>query len=147
VGRLTFPRGSRLYFDAAPIIYSVEEHRVYWPELQPVWTAFNAGELQIVTSELSLLETLVRPIRDGNANLAEAYNELLTGGDVFLIPVNTSILRASAELRAHQNFKTPDAIHCATALSSGCDFLIANDNGFRRLENINVVILSDLLAE
>lgn len=145
MGRLTFPSGSRLYLDTSPIIYSVEEHDVYWPELQPIWTAFSKEEIQIVTSELSLLETLVRPIRDGNTDLAKTYDELLTGDDVFLIPVNTDILRTSAELRARHNFKTPDAIHAATALASNCEVFISNDAGFRRLENINVVILSDLL--
>jgi putative addiction module antidote len=60
VGRLNFPRGSRLYLDTVPIIYTVEEHDVYWTELQPIWTAFAAGEVQIVTSEISLLETLVQ---------------------------------------------------------------------------------------
>lgn len=145
MGKLTFPHGSRLYFDTAPIIYSVEEHAVYWPELQPIWKAFSVGELQIVTSELSLLETLIRPIRDDNADLTQTYDELLTGGEVFLFPINISILRAAAELRAQQNFKTPDAIHAATATLSNCDYLISNDTGFRRLTTIDVVTLSDLI--
>ena len=144
MGRLNIPRGSRLYLDTAPIIYSVEEHDVYWPELQPIWKALGAGELQVVTSEISLLETLVHPIRYDNSELADSYNELLTGGEVYLVPITASVLRTAAEFRAHQNFKTPDAIHCATALLSGCEFLIANDTGFRRLKNIEVIILSDL---
>ncbi len=142
---LTFLRGSRIYLDTAPLIYTIEEHGVYWPELQPVWTEFRDGKLRIVTSELSLLETLVRPIREGNAGLANAYDELLTAGEVSLIPVTTSILRAAAELRANHNLKTPDAIHAATAIASNCDYLVANDNGFRRLTDINVIILADLV--
>lgn len=145
MGRLTFPPGSRLYLDTAPIIYSVEEHGVYWPELQPIWTAFSKGVCQIFTSELSLLETLVRPIREGNTDLAKGYDELLTGGEIFLIPIDIDVLRASAELRAHHNLKTPDAIHAATALASNCEVFISNDAAFRRLENINVVMLSDLI--
>ena len=145
MGRLTFPHGARLYFDTAPIIYSVEKHPVYWPVLETVWAVSNAEKFQLVTSELTLLETLVQPVRDGNGELAGAYEALLS--DVFLIPITRSILREATRLRAHQNFKTPDAIHGATALSSGCDFLIANDNGFRRLENIEVIILSDMLSE
>ncbi|MBK9527483.1 MAG: hypothetical protein IPO41_04005 [Acidobacteria bacterium] len=38
-------------------IYAIEEHDVYWLHLQPIWTAFTAGEVQIVTSEITLLET------------------------------------------------------------------------------------------
>lgn len=144
MGRLNFPRGTKLYLDTAPIIYAIEEHEVYWTELQPIWTAFAAGEIQVVTSEISLLETLVHPIRDNNSKLADTYNELLTESEVFLIPISTEILRAAAELRANHNLKTPDAIHAATAVASGCQHLIANDSGFRRLTSIDVIILDDL---
>lgn len=145
MGRLNFPQGSRLYLDTAPFIYAIEEHIVYWDYLRPIWTAFEAGEVQVVTSEISLLETLVQPIRDNNSKLANTYNELLTGSEVFLVPVSTEILRTAAELRATQNFKTPDAIHAATAMTSGCQYLVANDNGFRRLTSIEVFILDDLI--
>ena len=145
--RLTFREHSKLYLDAAPIIYSVEEHPNYWPSLQQVWARLDEGAIKVITSELSLLETLVVPIRDQNTRLVEAYETLLTGFRVEMLPITDTVLRSAAKLRAEQNFKTADAIHCATALSSGCDILIANDAGFRRLANINVVILSDLLAE
>lgn len=145
MGRLSFPHGTRLYLDTAPIIYAIEEHEIYWTELQPIWAAFEAGEVQIVTSEISLLETLVQPIRDNNSKLADTYNELLTGSEIFLVPVSTEILRAAAKLRANHNLKTPDAIHAATAIASNCDYLVANDNGFRRLTDINVIILADLV--
>lgn len=80
MGRLTYPPGSRLYLDTAPIIYAIEEHIAYWDRLRPIWTAFEAGEVQVVTSEMSLLETLVHPIRDNNSDLVDTYVELLTGG-------------------------------------------------------------------
>lgn len=145
MGRLDLASGTRLYLDTAPIIYAIEEHDVYWLHLQPIWTAFTAGEVQIVTSEITLLETLVRPLRDRDSKLADTYNELLTGSEVFLIPISTDILRAAAELRAKHNLKTPDAIHAATAITSGCQHLIANDNGFRRITTIDVIILDDLI--
>ncbi|MBK9527482.1 MAG: PIN domain-containing protein [Acidobacteria bacterium] len=59
--------------------------------------------------------------------------------------MSTDILRAAAELRAKHNLKTPDAIHAATAITSGCQHLIANDNGFRRITTIDVIILDDLI--
>ncbi len=73
MGRLTFPRGSRIYLDTAPIIYSVEEHESYWRLLQPFWALLQNGEIYVVTSELSLLETLVLPLRHKDADLISAY--------------------------------------------------------------------------
>ncbi|MEQ1605637.1 MAG: PIN domain-containing protein [Pyrinomonadaceae bacterium] len=144
MGRLDFPYGSRLYFDTAPIIYSVEKHPVYWPLLETLWAISNAEKFHLVTSELTILETLVQPIRNGNTDLAAAYKEFLSGDDFYLIPISTEVLRTAAELRANHNLKTPDAIHAASAISSGCEYLIANDNGFKRLSDIDVIILNDL---
>ena len=143
--RLTFPRGSRVYLDTAPIIYSVEEHESYWPFLKPLWDSLKNGEIEVVTSELSVLETLVVPIRNENADLTAGYETLLTASYVELIPITIPILRTAAKLRAEQNLKTPDAIHAATASLSNCDHLVSNDSGFRRITGINVVVLSDLI--
>jgi predicted nucleic acid-binding protein len=70
---------------------------------------------------------------------------LLTASHVELIPITVPILRTAAKLRAEQNLKTPDAIHAATAALSNCDFLISNDEGFRRLTSVSVIILNDLI--
>lgn len=144
MGRLTFPSGSRIYLDTAPIIYSVEEHESYWTVLRPVWAFLKNGEIEVVTSELSMLETLVRPLRNEDADLITAYETLLTASQVELIPITVSVLRNAAELRAEQNLKTPDSIHAATASLPNCDFLVTND-GFRRIRGLDVVVLSDLI--
>lgn len=145
MGRLSFPDGSRIYLDTSVIIYGVEERESYWPVLQPLWNSLKNGEIKVVTSELSLLETLVVPIRNQDADLITGYETLLTASQVELIPISLLVLRTAARLRAEQNLKTPDAVHAATALLSNCDYLVSNDTGFRRLAGIDVVILSDLI--
>lgn len=143
--QLTFPNGSRLYLDAAPIIYSVEKSIDYWNLLHGLWNSVASGDIEVVTSELSLLETLVYPIRENDTELISAFETLLTGSDVRLLPVTAAILRSAANFRATQNFKTPDAIHAATAFLSSCTHFISNDDGFRRLTTIDVTILRDLI--
>jgi predicted nucleic acid-binding protein len=54
-------------------------------------------------------------------------------------------LRQAAQLRAQYNLKTPDAIHAATAMEVGCAQFITNDDGFRRVLSLPVVVLKDLL--
>jgi predicted nucleic acid-binding protein len=145
LGRLDLPDGSRVYLDTAPIIYSVEEHTDYWHLLKDIWASLDSGSISVVTSELSLLETLVKPISERNNDLVTAYETLLTDFRIDLIPISNSHLREAAALRAKFGFKTPDAIHAATAESAGCSHLIANDSAFRRLDIIKVLILSDLI--
>lgn len=62
MGSLTIPlAGLVLYFDANAVIYSVERHPVYWPLLQPLWQAAKGKSIEIVSSDLTLMETLVGP--------------------------------------------------------------------------------------
>ncbi len=145
MGQLSFPPSAKVYLDTAPIIYSVEKHADYWQILIPLWHALKEGEIEVFTSELTLLETLVQPIRQNNQSLVSAYESLLTKTDVKLEPISLNILRQPADLRATQNLKTPDAIHASTAIASNCAYFVTNDGGFKRLSNFNVVILSDLI--
>ena len=145
MGQLAFPLQSKVYLDTSPVIYSVEKHADYWQILTSLWQSLKKNEIEVFTSELTLLETLVQPIKQNNQTLISAYETLLTNTDIRLLPISLNILRESANLRAGQNFKTPDAIHAATAFSANCDYFITNDNGFKRLSNINVIILSDLI--
>jgi predicted nucleic acid-binding protein len=145
VGSLSLPASGVIYIDTAPIIYSVEKHPDYAPSLRPLWAASKSGEIQVITSELALLETLVGPLKHGDSELAEVYSELLTATEMRLLPITLEVLTDAARLRADTNMKTPDAIHAATALAAGCDLFITNDGGFRRVASLPVVIISEVV--
>ncbi|NJO51028.1 MAG: PIN domain-containing protein [Leptolyngbyaceae cyanobacterium RM2_2_4] len=121
--------------------------------MQPLWSRFYAGAVEIVSSELSLMEVLVVPMRDRNAALVSTYEQLLLSSNVRLLPISQVCLRSAAQLRASTNLKTPDAIHAATALGNlpsdrswnrNCLFL-TNDSQFRRVAGLPVVVLDDVL--
>jgi len=63
-----------------------------------------------------------------------------------LMPITRAILREAAQFRAQTNLQTPDAIHAATAITHGCSIFLTNDNGFRRVSNLPLVVLSDIAA-
>src|SRR5687768_1362556 len=99
------------------IIYRVEAVLPYLHIAKPLWDALDAGTQSIVTSELSLLEVLVKPIQLGNAALQALFQGILYGTPGFAcIPITGQILETAAHLRATTSLKTPDAIHAATAL-------------------------------
>jgi predicted nucleic acid-binding protein len=58
-----------VYVDTSPVIYRVEQIEPYLTAAKPLWDALDAGQQQVVTSELTLLEVLVKPLRDRNAAL------------------------------------------------------------------------------
>jgi len=45
------------YLDANAVIYSVEKHPVYWPPLQPLWLAAKGKTIEIVSNDLTLMES------------------------------------------------------------------------------------------
>jgi len=134
-----------IYFDANCFIYSVERIEPYRTNLQPIWERARDGHCRIITSELTVMETLVKPLKDGNASLENGFRALLQGSnEVTLIPVALAILENAARLRASHPIKTPDAIHAASGLAAGCTYFITNDAGFRRITTLPVTLLSEI---
>ena len=99
----------------------------------------------MVCSELLIAETLVRPMREGNSNLATAFHAVFAAPEVNLIPTTRQLWEDTARLRAETGLKIPDALHAATALRTGCALFITNDTDFRRVQGLPVVVLDDLL--
>jgi predicted nucleic acid-binding protein len=145
VGTLILPASGLVYLDANPIIYTVEKHPVYGPLLQPLWQAAQAKTIEVVSSELALMETLVGPLKSGDKPLERDFEKALLGTDMRLAPITQSILRGAAELRATTKLRTPDAIHAATATEVACALFVTNDPDFRGVAGLPLVILDDLL--
>jgi predicted nucleic acid-binding protein len=140
------PSAGLVYLDTNPIIYSVERHPAYWPLLQPLWQAAKGRTIEIVSSDLALLETLVGPLKAGDTALATAYEQLFQQAQTRLLPITHAILREAAGLRATTRLKTPDVLHAATARQAGCALFVTNDATFRGAVSLPLVILDDLLT-
>jgi predicted nucleic acid-binding protein len=144
MGTLALPASGLIYVDAQIVIYSTDQHPVYASLCLPMWQP----EVTTVSSELVLLETLVGPLRSGDAGLAAARENLWLQPNATLIPISQSILREAARLRASiPGLKSPDAIHAATALQLSCALFVTNDTGFRRVPGLPIALLDDLLAK
>jgi predicted nucleic acid-binding protein len=147
MGSLTLPRAGPIYGDTQIFIYSVEKHPIYAPLLRPLWESVARGDHEVISSELTLLETLVGPLKKGDSALETDYENFFVCPRIRLLPMTPSILRAGASLRATlSSLRTPDAIHAATARSCGCTLVLTNDVAFRRIPGLSVVILDDLLG-
>ena len=146
VGSLTLPSSGDVYVDTQILIYTVERHPTYGPLLQSLWQTARSGAISIVSSELALMETLVRPIKVNDITLQTAYESALLGTEVRLLPITQSVLREAARLRAIiPSLRTPDALHAATALVFGSSLVITNDQGFRRIPGLPLAVLDDHL--
>lgn len=141
MGALTLPPSGSVYIDANSAIYAVEKIEPYYSFLTPLWPAAQAGQVSIITSELTWLETLVKPLRDGNAALELLFRAFLTAREVELIPATLSLWEQAARLRT-LGLKTPDALHAATGLAAGCALFLTNDAIFGRVPGLPVTVLN-----
>ena len=133
MGPLTLPAGGSVYVDANAVIYSVERIEPYRELLAPMWHEAGAGRFTLASSELVVLETLVKPLREGNARLEMLFRSTFAVAEMELIPATLAIWEDAAGIRAATGLKTSDALHAATALNVDCALFVTNDTDFRRV--------------
>ena len=145
MGTLIVPPSGSVYLDANPVIYAVEKIEPYHSFLAPLWPAAQSGQVSLVTSELTWLETLVKPMRDGNAALELLFRAFLTAREMEIVPATLAIWEQAARLRG-LGLKTPDALHAATGLSARCALFLTNDAIFERVPSLPVVMLNAAIS-
>ncbi len=131
--------------DTAPLIYYLEEHPIYIARVDPFFDALNRGDIQVVTSAVTMVEVLVVPYRNADARSVRQYPDLLlnTSG-LSTVPLSIQIAEEAARLRASHNLRTPDAIQLATALSARAVALVTNDTRLPNLPQLPMLVLDEL---
>lgn len=139
-------KGKRVCIDTAPIIYFIEKHPKYIDLLHPVFAEIDAGNIDAITSTVTLLEVLVLPLRNDDKTLAKKYREVLLYSEGFTTyEMLHEVSELSAKLRARYNIKTPDAIQIATGVLYGASVFITNDPALEKVSEIKVMVLDDFL--
>ena len=145
MGPLILPTHGPVYLDANGFIYSVERVEPYRTLLEPMWQQARAGEFDVASSDITVLETLVKPLREDDKVVEMLLRSMFDAHEVSLIPAARELWEDSARIRADTGLKTPDAPHAATSLSAGCTLFVTNDGDFRRVRGLPVVVLDDLI--
>jgi predicted nucleic acid-binding protein len=145
MGQLNLPDNAIVYIDTAIVIYTLEGNENYLPSLDPLWSRFESGDIELMTSELTLMEVLVHPLKTKNLQLVADYEEFLTDSAIQLLPINRAILKSAAQIRSVKNIKTPDAIHASTAIQHSCTIFLRNDRGFQNTPGLPVMILDQVI--
>ena len=140
--------GKLVAFDSPPLIYYIEQHSVYFAVADELFNAVRQRLARGLTSALKLAEVLVKPLRSGRRELADNYRRFLgsTRG-VIVCPIEEAVCERAARLRAeHGWLRTPDALQVATALEYDAELMVTNDDRWRRLREIQIVVLKDYVG-
>lgn len=139
-------RHRHIFIDTSLFIYHVEKHPRYHVVCDKIFRDIESGRLRASTSTLLLLEILVQPYRLKKESLVlNFYSLLTTYPNLAWIDLTLNIADIAARLRAENNFKTPDSIQAASAIVSGASGFISNDNVFKKLKEIDSLILDDCI--
>ena len=134
--------------DSAIFIYYFEEHPRYQALCTEVFDGMEAGVIQAVTSTVTLIEVLVRPLAQGQDALCARYEQYLQfGPSLTLRGLDPGLARKAAELRASYRLRTPDAIQLAAAIEFGARVFLTNDDRIHGITEIEIVVLERWLQE
>ena len=137
---------TRLGMNTDAVIYFVQADATHGVLLSSIFSRISIGQLTGITSAIMLTETLVRPIRNKDTAQQQKIKDLLLNSrNMTSVPANDAIAEIAAALRARYHMRTPDALHAATAINFGCHaFLTNNASDFRRITELNILVLSEL---
>ena len=126
------------YLDSAPIIYLVEKAMPFYERASE---RLRKPEILLATSMLSCLETRVKPLREKNQEGLQQFEDFFNSKIILEIGISREVIDKATELRAKYNFKTPDSIHLAAAITSACDVFFTNDHRLDRCTEIKIETL------
>jgi predicted nucleic acid-binding protein len=135
--------------DSSPFIYFIQENPKYLSEVEKVFSAISDGNIRGVSSYVSLVEVLVKPIQDNARDIARQYRDLMVNTPFLrLFPLDARVAEKAAELRAKYSgnglkIRTPDAIQIATGLLNEADIFLTNDKQLKQVSEIEVIVLDE----
>jgi predicted nucleic acid-binding protein len=134
--------------DTSIFIYHFEKNPTYLSLTRELFSRIESGELRGVTSTISLMEIIVRPLDLGRQDIAQKYEALLVNfPNLEMIDLDRDIIRQAARLRAEFKIRPPDALQVSACLARGAHAFITNDRKLERLQKQTEVIILDYFTQ
>ncbi len=139
-------QGKRVYFDTNSIIYYIEQLSPFYEVVYPMFEGIGMGEISAYTSEFTLTEMLIKPMRENAIPLIQDIKDLLLDPDLFtLTKTYKELFIKSAEFGGQYGLRSADAIHFASAVENHCHCFITNDKKFKSQNGVQVIIINEYL--
>jgi predicted nucleic acid-binding protein len=117
----------------------------YFALLLPLFKRIQRGEVTVIVSAITEGELLVRPEREEDEEAIERIGDLLSEDGFHVVAVDRRSARLAARLRAQHGLGLVDAIIVSTALMNGCEAVVSNDGKWRRVTEVPIVNLDELV--
>lgn len=130
-----------LFLDANIIIYRVEAVEPFNQQVLAIVQELVAlhPNTGFAVSRLSMMEYLVKPLRDQNSVDVERYRGFFSSSGLHIVEIGSLVLETATMLRARHGLRTPDAIQAASAMSiKGPVTFLTGDKQFAKVPGLHV---------
>lgn len=133
-----------IFLDANIVIYQVEAVAEFRDKvrsaIKDLLSLYPGGQFSV--SRLSLLECLVKPVRERNTPLIERYHSFFAASDLSIVEIGPLVIDLALMLRADSGLRTPDAIQAASALSLAAPAVfVTGDRAFSKVPDLNCRVI------
>jgi predicted nucleic acid-binding protein len=124
----------------------VEDVTPYADLLHPIFERLESHALGAVTSTITLAEILTKPLLDKNFTLVDEIKFTIKSfATLSMVAVDEELAEAAALIRARYAIRLPDALQIAAAIKGAATLFITNDKRLKKVNGVEVVVLSDYL--
>ncbi len=132
--------------DTSPFIYHLQGEPSFSKVTMVLFNAVENGLVRGVTSVITLMELLVKPMNDGNLRAAEEYKVLLrTFPNLTIREIDEAVASRAAGLRAEYRIRAPDALQLSAAIEEDAKAFVTNDEALSKVKDIEVLVLKSFL--
>lgn len=128
------------FWDSNLFIYLIEEVQPYAQQVEQIVFHMRQERRQLITSALTVCETLVKPVREQRQDLLQRYQELFA--QITVVPIESTLATTFAQVRSGRGIKTPDALQLACALKVNAQHFITNDNRLSDFSHPHLTVYS-----
>lgn len=122
----------KVYLDSCALIYRIERIDPWAGHVDRVIHTADQAGAQWVVSGLTLLECRVKPLMTGQSSVLADYDLFFSSDVLTWHAMDLPTFDLATTVRAEHRLKTPDALHLAAAVRSGCDYFLTNDQRLSR---------------
>jgi predicted nucleic acid-binding protein len=140
------PSGGLVGIDTSPFIYHLEGNVSRQKVIEPFFSDLAAGRVNGVTSVVTLLELLVRPIELEAHEAARDFESFLYGyPNLRVVDVDRGVARLAAKLRASYRLAAADCLQLGSAINAGASVFLTNDRALARVGELRILLVDDLI--
>jgi predicted nucleic acid-binding protein len=137
-----------LALDTVVFSYHLFNHPRYAPLTRVVLEAIESGQVAGLTTTITMAEVLTVAAQAEDRRAMQDYELYLTHfPNLRIVPLDITLARETARVRAVSKLRVPDAVQVAAARLSGADAIVTNGRRWvGKVPAPRLVLLGDYLA-